>query len=67
MRIKRTRPLKGHKLSIEWSGEYGIESTSTGTCKCGWTESCSSREIVRDEYGWHLERQREIKNLKEKS
>ena len=49
MRIKHTKPLRGHKLTIEWSGEYGIESTSTGTCKCGWTESGSSREIVRDE------------------
>ena len=54
MARRRTKPLKGHKLTIEWSGEYGVESTSTGTCRCGWTESGSSREIVRDEYGWHI-------------
>lgn len=50
--------LRGHKLAIEWSGEHGAESSSTGTCICGWQESGSNREVVRDEYRWHLERER---------
>jgi hypothetical protein len=49
--------LKGHKLSIEWNGERGRESSSTGTCICGWSESGSSREVVRDEYAVHLQRE----------
>jgi len=50
------RPIRvpGHKLTITWSGEYGIESSSTGTCLCGWSESGSNREIVRDEYHHHM-------------
>lgn len=48
--------LKGHALSMEWSGETGIESSSTGTCRCGhWTESASSQAVLRQEYRWHLE------------
>lgn len=50
------RRLPGHKLTVEWSGEYGENSSSTGTCPCGWTESGSNREVVRDEYRWHLQR-----------
>jgi hypothetical protein len=46
--------LSGHKLSMEWSGEYGVESSSTGTCVCGWTESASLQKEVRNEYRWHL-------------
>lgn len=46
----------GHKLSLSWSGEYGVESSSTGTCTCGWEESASSQAVVRQEYRWHLER-----------
>lgn len=46
----------GHKLVMEWSGEYGIESSSTGFCRCGWTESASNQEEVRFEYRQHLGR-----------
>jgi hypothetical protein len=47
--------VPGHSLSMEWSGEYGAESSSTGTCKCGnWTESASTQFEVRREYRWHL-------------
>lgn len=45
---------KGHALRMEWSGEYGQESSSTGYCRCGWEESCSSQDEVRNEYHWHL-------------
>lgn len=51
---KGTR-VAGHALRMAWSGEHGIESTSTGTCKCGnWAESASSQRVVRIEYRWHL-------------
>jgi len=46
--------VRGHKLTLEWSGEYGEESSSTGTCTCGWEESGSSQEICREEYRDHL-------------
>lgn len=50
------KPLraKGHALTVEWSGEHGAESTSTGTCRCGWTESTSSDRETRFEYRMHL-------------
>lgn len=50
------QPLRvpGHALRMEWSGEYGAESTSTGFCRCGWTESASSQHEVRFEYRNHL-------------
>lgn len=51
--VRRLR-AKGHKLTMTWSGEYGEESSSTGECPCGWTESGSSQEVVRYEYRWHL-------------
>lgn len=44
----------GHKLSMEWSGEHGSESSSTGTCTCGWSESASSQREVRWEYRCHV-------------
>lgn len=48
--------VKGHKLTIEWSGERTrAESSSTGECICGWTESGSTQEVVRDEYRYHLQ------------
>jgi hypothetical protein len=47
---------KGHALTIEWSGERGVESSSTGTCRCGWTESASNQDEVRNEYRFHLMR-----------
>ena len=50
----RPRRIKGHALKMEWSGEYGVESSSTGFCKCGWEESASSQNEVRNEYGFHL-------------
>lgn len=46
---------KGHKLTMTWSGEFGVESSSTGTCPCGWEESASSQVEVRHEYRCHLE------------
>jgi DnaJ-class molecular chaperone len=45
---------KGHKLTMTWSGEYGVESSSTGTCPCGWQESASNQTVVRFEYRQHL-------------
>ena len=39
---------------MEWSGEHGIESSSTGECPCGWSESASSQRVVREEYRYHL-------------
>jgi hypothetical protein len=55
--VKRIpRPLRapGHALTLEWSGERGVEASSTGTCPCGWTESASSQKEVRNEYRYHL-------------
>lgn len=55
---KRQRArLAGHKLTMEWNGEYGWESASTGTCPCGWQESASSKNEVRNEYFWHITRE----------
>jgi len=50
------RRIKGHKLTLEWSGERGREASSTGTCICGWEESCSSQREVRREYWAHRRR-----------
>lgn len=60
--IKR-KPIRlpGHALTIEWSGERGAQSSSTGYCKCGkWQESHSAQWGVRQEYRWHLERVLEL-------
>ena len=46
--------IKGHKLTMEWSGERGVESSSTGFCTCGWQESASSQREVRFEHREHL-------------
>jgi hypothetical protein len=46
----------GHRLTVEWSGERGPESSSTGRCACGWSESASSQREVRVEYRNHLAR-----------
>lgn len=47
----------GHTLTLEWSGETGrYETSSTGTCECGWEESASSQNEGRFEYRNHLER-----------
>lgn len=52
--IKRLS-LKGHKLTVEWSGEYGENSSSTGYCACGrFEESCSNQAEVRKECRNHL-------------
>lgn len=61
MTVKRihTKPLKGHKLTLTWSGEYGVESSSTAHCACGWQESGSSQEVCRFEYRQHLRAERE--------
>ena len=48
--------LAGHALTVEWSGERGAESSSTGYCRCGWSESASSQHEVRFEYRMHLRR-----------
>jgi len=58
------RRLKGHKLSMEWSGEYGEDSSSTGYCICGWEESASNQKEVRFEYRYHLQEEERKKNLK---
>lgn len=50
---KRLR-APGHKLSFQWSGEYGVESSSTAECICGWQEPCSSQHVGRHEYRYHL-------------
>jgi hypothetical protein len=44
----------GHKLTMKWSGEHGPESSSTGTCTCGWEESASNQREVQWEYRCHL-------------
>ena len=46
--------VPGHALTLTWSGEHGAESTSTGTCRCGWEESASNQREVRFEYRMHL-------------
>lgn len=51
--MKRLR-VPGHRLTMEWSGEYGQESSSTGFCPCGWQESASNQNEVRFEYRCHL-------------
>lgn len=52
--IKRLS-VRGHKLTLEWSGEYGENSSSTGYCSCGaFEESCSNQTEVRKEYRNHL-------------
>jgi len=48
--------VPGHKLTVTWNGEHGKESGSTGTCTCGWTESCNSRGAVNTEFRNHLAR-----------
>jgi hypothetical protein len=58
MNLRRGRKglrAKGHKLTLEWSGEYGVEASSTGYCICGWSESASNQEECRHEYRCHLE------------
>lgn len=48
-------PIRKHALvSMQWSGEHGRESTSTATCRCGWSESTSSQRESRFEYRQHL-------------
>lgn len=46
--------VAGHALTVEWSGETGVERSSTGFCRCGWQESASTGAEVRQEYRWHL-------------
>jgi len=48
------RRLEGHKLTLEWCGEYGVESSSTASCICGWEESASNQKECRWEYRCHL-------------
>ncbi len=43
-----------HILTLTWNGERGAESTSTATCKCGWSESASNQRECRFEYRQHL-------------
>jgi hypothetical protein len=50
-----SRRVPGHALTLTWSGVRGPERSSTGECRCGWTESGSSQRVVRDEYRWHLD------------
>jgi len=57
MITKRLRAA-GHSLAFRWSGETGAESSSTGYCTCGWSETCGSQHEVRNEYGHHLEKVR---------
>ena len=54
--VKKPLRAKGHALTMEWSGERGVESSSTGICRCGWTESASNQDEVRNEYRFHLMR-----------
>jgi len=53
--MKKLR-ASGHALKIEYSGETGVERSSTGFCRCGWMESASVQREVRNEYYWHLKR-----------
>lgn len=54
-RRRKALRVPGHKLTITWSGETGIESSSTGECTCGWQEAASNQHHVRFEYRHHLE------------
>lgn len=57
MSTRRPKRIKGHKLTLTFSGERSrAERSSTGTCACGWEESASTQAEVRNEYGFHLER-----------
>lgn len=48
---------KGHALTLVFSGERSrYERSSTGFCRCGWEESASTQDEVRNEYHWHLQR-----------
>lgn len=68
MERRFTPRVPGHRLSLEWSGERGEESSTTGTCACGdWQESGSSQKVVRDEYRHHLiQKDREQRALEAK-
>lgn len=47
--------VKGHALTVVSNDERAREEhAATGTCRCGWEESASSRRVVRDEYYFHL-------------
>lgn len=47
--------LAGHALTVEFSGERSRdERSSTGFCRCGWSESASVQDEVRFEYRMHL-------------
>ncbi len=48
--------IPNHKLTLEWSQEYGVESSSTASCTCGWQESASNQVECRHEYIQHLKR-----------
>jgi hypothetical protein len=48
--------VAGHKLTTDWNGERGPESSATGRCTCGWSETCGSRESVKQEFQHHLRR-----------
>jgi hypothetical protein len=46
-----------HKLvSLQWSGERGVEGSTTATCACGWQESASTRREAQREHRAHLAR-----------
>lgn len=53
-RRRKALRLPGHRLTVTWSGERGNESSSTGSCSCGWQESASNAAEVRFEYRHHL-------------
>lgn len=52
--LNRPKAKRAHALTVEWNGERGEESSSTGTCRCGWEESASNQREVRFEYREHL-------------
>ena len=48
----------GHALTVNTDnrGRPRGRRMWTGSCKCGWDEPASTRDEVRREYGFHLQR-----------
>jgi protein-tyrosine phosphatase len=45
---------KGHSLKTLYNGARGAERTTVGVCSCGWYTAADTREMVREDYNWHL-------------
>lgn len=46
--------VKGHACAgHEWNGEYGLETSGTVKCQCGWEEYCSNKRERDHEHLCH--------------